>query len=64
MANEYAGQKELRETAIYTIFVSATTPADAAFSSTPPNGTMVFNTADSKLYIRIGGSWIKSAAFS
>lgn len=64
MANEYSGAKEFREPGVLVIYQSTTTPADAAFTSTPPNGTMVFCTTDHKLYIREAGVWIKTAALT
>lgn len=52
MAEEYAGAKEMREPVIPTIYISATTPANAAFTTVPPVGTLVYCTGDSKLYIK------------
>ncbi len=64
MANEYAGAKVFAEAGALVIYQSTTTPADAAFPATPPNGTLVFCTTDHKLYIREAGSWIKTAALT
>ena len=68
MANEFAGIKVGGSGGdpgtIPVIFMTTTTPADAAFPFTPANGTMVFCTTDHKLYIREGGSWIKTAALT
>lgn len=64
MANEFRDVKELREPAIIQLYMTSTTPADAAFTTTPTNGAMVFCTTDHKIYVREGGSWVKTAALS
>ena len=32
-------------------------PTDADYSSTPPNGTMVLDALNNRLYVRVGGVW-------
>jgi hypothetical protein len=64
MANEYAGAKEFREPGIPVLYVSATTPADAAFTTTPVNGSLVYCTADNKIYVRSAGTWRATAALA
>lgn len=39
-------------------------PVDGDFASTPADGTMVVDTTNSKLYIRIGGTWKQTAALT
>lgn len=39
-------------------------PTDADFASTPADGTMVIDTTNSKIYVRIGGIWKATAALA
>lgn len=39
-------------------------PSDADFTGTPPNGAVVIDTTNSKIYVRIGGAWVATAALT
>jgi hypothetical protein len=39
------------------LFTVAGAVTDGAFPGTPPNGTMALDSTNSKLYIRVGGTW-------
>lgn len=39
-------------------------PTDADFAQTPPDGTVVVDTTNSKIYARIGGTWKSTAALT
>ena len=44
--------------------IKAGVPTDGDFAQTPEDGTLVVDTTNSKIYVRIGGSWVATAALT
>jgi hypothetical protein len=60
IGNQYAGTMPTIYQPGTPLLQYSGTVTDSAFAHTPPNGTMAIDTADKKLYVRVGGTWLST----